>query len=414
MRQLLITSWPLFLGIAFLMLGNGLQGTLVSWRGTHEGFSATALGIIATGYYIGFLMGSRMIKEVIENVGYIRVFAALASLASTAILIQVLYINAPLWFFMRVVTGFCFAGLYVVSESWLNQLATNDTRGSLFSIYMVVSFIGLAAGQWLLQVADPSGVKLFIIASILLSLSLIPMLISRKQSPDTEQTDSMSIAKLYSIVPAGVVGMFCVAIGHSVIFGMGAVYATKIGLSIQQIAMFMSLVIATGAVFQWPLGWLSDSRDRRIVLVFAAIMSALFCILILRQSVGSLGFYALYGAFGAMALPMYSITVAHSNDRLKPDQMVAASSVLVLVYGLGSIVGPMTMGFILDLLGNQGYFIYLAGVNGLTALIMIYFISQRDRVKDEHQVQYQPVSVRPTEQAMEVVAQQAEAEQLED
>lgn len=408
MNQILKSTWPLFLGVCFLMLGNGLQGTLIGWRGAYEGFSGSNMGIIMAGYFLGFMIGSKFAQPIVQNVGHVRVFAALASMASTAILLQIVIISEPVWFAMRVVTGFCFAGSYVVVESWLNASATNVTRGGLFSIYMIVTFASMTAGQWLFNVGDPSGYNLFICASILLSISLVPLLLSNRAVPAVSDSENMGLRKLYRISPAGVSGLFFIGISQGIMFTMGAVYAKQVGLSTAQIATFMSVMIAFGAVSQWPLGKLSDMLDRRWVIMGASAVATLACVLLLQMGPGTNQFFLMYGVFGAMNLPLYSLAVAHSNDRLEPDQMVAASSTLVFTFGLGSILGPLTMGFIFDYAGSQSYFIYLALIHSVLTVLTLFYMIRREAAPEEDHVQYQAIPPRGTVIALEAIAQHAE------
>jgi MFS family permease len=404
LSQILKTTWPLFLGVSFLMLGNGLQGTLIGWRGAYEGFSSTHLGLIMAGYYVGFMLGSKFVQSIIEKVGHIRVFAALASTASTAILIQVAVISEPVWFGMRVITGFCFAGSYVVVESWLNARATNVTRGSLFSIYMIVTFASLTAGQWLFKLSDPSGYNLFILASVLLSFSLVPLLLGNVELPKLEQNESMGILKLYGICPAGVAGLLLVGLTQGIIFTMGAVYARRVGMDTTQIASFMSIMIAFGAVSQWPLGKLSDLIDRRLVIICVSAVASLVCIALLQIGPSHRYFILLYGVFGALNLPLYSLAVAHTNDRLKHEQIVAASGTMVLVFGIGSVMGPLSMGFVLDYAGNASYFIQLAILHAILAIVTLVYLSLRARASEKDLVNYHSVPPRATAVAMEAIS----------
>lgn len=395
------------------MLGNGLQGTLIGWRGAHEGFTGSTLGIIMSGYYVGFMLGSKFAQGIVQKVGHIRVFAALASMASTAILLQVVVISEEVWFAMRVVTGFCFAGSYVVVESWLNSRATNVTRGSLFSLYMIVTFASLTAGQFLFRLSDPSGYNLFILASILLSVSLVPLLLTNTDTPDNEDHESMGLRKLYRICPAGVAGLLLVGISQGVIFTMGSVYAKQVGMNTAQIASFMSIMIAFGAVSQWPLGKISDMIDRRWVITTASALAGLVCLLLLQLGPTHPQFILLYGVFGALNLPLYSLAVAHTNDRLKPEQMVSASSALVLTFGIGSVLGPLSMGFVLDYAGSESYFIELSVVHLLLAALTLYYLTQRERAAEEDLVHYHSVPPRATAVAMEAVSLSME-EDVED
>jgi MFS family permease len=272
------SCWALLLGIALMMLGNGLQGSLLGIRASLEGFPTTATGILMSGYFAGFLVGSVLTPKMVARVGHVRVFAALASLASSAILIHVVWINPVSWTVIRLVSGFCYAGLYVVCESWLNDQATNQTRGQLLSIYMVVMLGGAAAGQGLLNVADPAGPNLFILVSVLVSLSLIPMLLSTGRTPPFEAPRPVGIRQLYLVSPTGVVGYFGAMMASGAYFGMGAVYARELGLSVRDISLFVSLIMLGGMFLQWPLGRLSDTWDRRQVLTGVTFAAALFAV----------------------------------------------------------------------------------------------------------------------------------------
>jgi len=408
MIDALKSTWSLFLGMAFLMLGNGLQGTLISWRANHEGFDPSTIGWIMTAYYLGFLVGSLYTTRLINQVGYIRVFAALASLASTAVLIQIIFISPTFWLLMRLLSGFCFAGIYVVVESWLNARSDNQTRGQILSFYMFVSFAGLAGGQLLLKIADPTSFNLFLLTSILLSLALIPVLISRVYVPMIEENESMSIRKLIKIAPAGVASIGWNSIAQGAMFGMGAVYAANAGMNINQTALFMSSFIAIGAIFHWPLGWLSDKIDRRIVIVGASILSTILSIVLFNMNNQTTLFIIIFGLLGAFVLPIYSLGVAHTNDRLKPEQMTHASSTIVLLYGMGSALGPLTVGYVLNLFGNSFFFIYIGATNSLIAIIVFFYIMRREAVPEEEQGDYQLVPSKPTAIAMEAVAEEAE------
>lgn len=401
-------TWPLFLALAFLMLGNGLQGTLVSWRATYEGFSPSTTGWIMTGYYAGFLAGSLYTPVLVSGVGYIRVFAALASLASTAVLIQVLLIEPAVWFSMRMLTGFCFAGTFVIVESWLNASADNNSRGQMLSFYMLVSYGGMAGGQWLLNLAHPSGFSLFLLASILLSLALVPVLIKHTKVPEMEAEERISIPDLFKSAPAGVLSIFISGIATGAMFSMGAVFAVKAGMTVADTALFMSSFIALGALFQWPLGWLSDQIDRRIVIMLSGALGSALCIGMLQMQTNSLSFMIAFAALGAVSLPIYGISVAQTNDRLKPEQMTSASSTIILVLGFGSILGPTLAGYLLRQLGPQGFLIHLAITHGLVALCMVFFIQIRKAVPQEDQTHYQTIPARPTTVAMEAIALEAE------
>ena len=253
----------LFLGILLLMAGNGLQGSLIGVRSETEGFSVTVAGFVMAAYFAGFLFGSRVAESLIANVGHIRVFAGLASMASTAVLIHALFIDPVTWGLMRFVTGLCMAGLYVTEESWLNDLATNATRGRLLSRYMIVTMGGMTIGQFLLDVADPDGVKLFLLASVLVSASLIPVVLSASSNPPLVVPERMSLRELASIVPTGIFTTFFSGAPVGILIGLGAVYAVAVDVPDSRLAAFLAAPLFGSMLLQWPIGWISDRASRR-------------------------------------------------------------------------------------------------------------------------------------------------------
>jgi MFS family permease len=329
------STWALLLGMALLMIGNGLQGTLLGVRASLEGFATSTTGILMSGYYVGFLAGSALAPRLVARVGHVRVFGALASLASVAILVHALFVGPATWLAMRLMSGFAYAGLYVVAESWLNEEATNATRGRLLSVYMVVSLGGVALGQALLNLADPSTPDLFVLVSVLVSLGLVPMLLSASRMPAFEAPSAVGVRQLYDATPTGVLGMFITMIAQGAFFGMGAVYASEVGLSVGEISLFMGLALLGGVLLQWPIGRLSDTFDRRQVIVTASLLAAVlaFAAALLGDDVPRLPLFALVSLFGGVLLPMYSLCIAYTNDYLRPDQMVDASGTLVLIGG---------------------------------------------------------------------------------
>ncbi|MDX1541975.1 MAG: MFS transporter, partial [Geminicoccaceae bacterium] len=343
MISALATSWALLLGMALLMLGNGLQGTLLGVRANLEGFSTTITGILMSGYFAGFLIGSVLAPRLVQRVGHARTFAALASLASTAILAHSVFVEPITWVLMRLVSGFCYAGLYVVAESWLNEQATNETRGQLLSIYMVVSLGGMGLGQILLNAADPAGSELFILVSVLVSLALLPMLLSVIPGPPIEVGGRRAgIRELLRASPTGVIGMFMTLTAQGAFTGMGAVYAGRAGLDVREISFFMGVMVLGGVLLQWPIGRLSDRFDRRRVMTCVTLLAGLLAGSATLVEPSSPLMLVLVGLYGGMAMPMYSLCIAYTNDYLNHDQMVEASGTLVLVAGLGASLGPVT------------------------------------------------------------------------
>ena len=401
------SAWALFLGIGLLMLGNGLQGSLLGLRAQMEGFSTAITGVIMSGYYAGFLAGSVFAPAVVQRVGHIRVFAALATLASAAVLLHTLLLEPVAWTGLRLITGFCYAGLYVVAESWLNDRATNETRGQLLSIYMVVMLGAMALGQFLLVLADPGGFTLFILISVLISCALIPIALTTGPVPPFDAPSPVRLRRLIAISPLGVFGTFGVGIAQGAVLGMGAVYAEQMGLAIADIALFMAAVIAGGVILQWPIGRLSDRFDRRVVIaIVTSIAGIAACLLTLVPGQGTalpdwMGIdrsdwilFSLGGIFGGLCFPLYSLCIAHTNDHLEPVQMLSASSALVLVTGIGAILGPFAAGGAMSAIGPAGLFLFVGTVHGAMGLFAIYRMARRPAVPLEDQGHYVPMAAR--------------------
>jgi len=360
MFTVLRNTWALFFGFGIICLAHGLQGTLIGVRSVLEGFSYLSTGLIIAGYYVGYLSGSIIIPIFLKRVGHIRVFAALASLASIAILIHSVFLDPYSWFVIRIFTGLSLSGIYIIMESWLNDKSTNQTRGKLLSIYMIITFIFVGLGQLLLNISDPAKVDLFILVSVLLSFALLPILLSNIQQPDTHDIKSFSLSEFYAVSPLGFVGALFTGLIHSAVFGYGAVYATSKGLSVLEVSIFMVILTSFGAISQWPVGYLSDKMDRRIILIGVTFAASALCILIVGSSYISLTlFFILTALYSCMSLPMYSLAIAHTNDFLQQNEIVAASSAFAKLLGIGSILGPLIVSGIMSVTGPNGYHIYL-------------------------------------------------------
>lgn len=411
MVSAIVTSWSLLLGMALLMVGNGLQGTLLGVRATLEGFPTAITGILMSGYFAGFLIGSTLAPKLVNRVGHVRVFAALASLASTTILVHGVLVEPSTWFAMRLVSGFCYAGLYVVAESWLNEQSTNATRGQLLSVYMVISLGGMALGQILLNAADPGGTELFILVSVLVSLGLIPMLLSKVSGPPFAMSGRAGIRDLLKVSPTGVVGMFLAVMAQGAFSGMGAVYASQVGMSVRQTSFFMGAMILGGVLLQWPIGRLSDRLDRRQVLTATTLLAAAAAAVSTAiDPSDELVQLLVIGLYGGMALPMYSLCIAYTNDYLDPAQMVAASGTLVLVAGLGACFGPVTAALAMDVAGAAGFFWWIALVHAALGLFALYRMTVRPAPAREAQGRHVAITHRATTVATAWAAEVAGAE----
>jgi MFS family permease len=324
-----------------LMLGNGMQGTLLGVRGAIEGYSPSEMSWVMAAYFLGFLGGSKLAPELIRRVGHIRVFAALASFISACLVLYPTFPNLFFWLFLRFVIGFCFSGVYVVAESWLNNSVTNETRGKTLSVYMIVQMIGIVIAQAMLNFADPAGFTLFVVVSVLVSLS--------------------------------VVGSFLLGAVFSGLFGMGAIFGTEKGLSVREISIFIAAIYVGGMIWQYPIGWISDKMDRRVLIIqmtlFAAATIAvglffadIFYVLVLIAFV-----------VGGVSNPLYSLYIAYTNDALDNDDMAAASGGLIFVNGIAASTGPLILGWLMTVFGADS-FLYFIG--GLMLAMGLYAISR--------------------------------------
>lgn len=367
-----VSIWPLFAGLSLIGLAVGVQGSLLGVRATLEGFDDFLIGLLMSCYFAGFLAGSLLTPKMIQRVGHIRIFAALSAVASVTILIHSIYVEPWAWALMRLFTGFAFSTIYVVSESWLNQASTNANRGQILSIYTAILLAGICAGQFMLNLANPLDFTLFILISVMVSVAAVPILLSVVITPTIEDSDRVTIRHLWYRTPMGVTGIVLSQWVSSILFGMGAVYATKLGFTVYQVANFMGAMMAGGMILQWPLGKLSDMIDRRWVMGFACLCAVGFALLISRESEASLKLYGLIFAFGGCSLSLYSIVVALTNDHLRPSEIVPASGTIVLISGLTSITGPITAVFWLQIFGLQSFFVLLASCLLLLAGISIW------------------------------------------
>jgi len=354
-----VAIWPLFVGLSLIGLAVGVQGSLLGVRGAIEGFDDMSIGLLMSCYFAGFLAGSQLTPKLIQRVGHIRIFAALSAVASVTILIHALFVNPWVWAVMRLLTGFAFSTIYVVSESWLNQSSNNANRGQILSIYTTILLAGICAGQFMLNLADPSGFTLFILISVMVSVAAVPILLSIVPTPPIEETERVTMSHLWYRTPVGVIAIIVSQWVSSMLFGMGAVYATRLGFTVAEVANFMGAMMAGGMILQWPLGKLSDMIDRRWVIGFSCLAGVFVALLISFINEASLWLYGLAFLFGGCSLSLYSIVVAFTNDHLRPAEIVPASGTIVLIAGLTSITGPVTAVFWLQIFGLKSFFVLL-------------------------------------------------------
>ncbi|WP_372603242.1 MFS transporter [Actibacterium sp.] len=413
MFQVLASSWALLLGVLLLMIGNGLQGTLLGIRGGIEGFSTLEISLVMSGYFLGFLGGSRLTPEMIRRVGHVRVFAALASFISAALILFPAFAHPLAWIVLRIVVGFCFSGVYVTAESWLNNSASNETRGQALSLYMIVQMLGLVAAQGILGFGDPSGFILFIVPSVLVSISFAPILLSVVPIPAFERTAPLSIKRLYKISPLGCVGTFLLGGVYSALLGMAAVYGVQAGLELKQISVFIAAMFVGGLFLQYPIGWLSDRMDRRHLIFGAAVVGALGAGLGLLLGGNFWALVAASAVIGGMTNPLYALVIAYTNDFMPPEDMAAASGGLIFLNGLGAVAGPPITGWMMSQTGPGGFFLFIGCLMTALAGYAVWRMTQRPSPQVDHTGVYTPVYPGASPVAVEV-AQEVFAEGVVD
>ena len=362
MFKVLGSVWALLLGMMLVMIGNGMQATLMGVRGGIEGFGTLQLSVITSAYFLGFLIGSRVAPEMIRRVGHVRVFAALGSFISAGLIAFPVLTDPYSWTVIRVLLGFCLSGVYVTAESWLNNAATNTTRGKILSAYMIAQTSGIIAAQGLMNVGEAAGYLLFVLPSILVSLSFAPILLSATPTPAFETDKPMTLRQLYDASPLASIGMLILGGIFAAQFGMASVYGAEAGLSVGQISGFVAAIFTGSMVCQVPIGWLSDRMDRRWLILGVSTVGAVSTGVGAFLGVEFKTLLVLGFVMGGMASPLYSLFIAYTNDFLAFEDMAAASGGLVFVYGTGAIVGPIATGQLMGLVGPHGFWLLLAAL----------------------------------------------------
>tara|TARA_Y100000590_G_scaffold440490_1_gene565922 strand:- start:35 stop:1363 length:1329 start_codon:yes stop_codon:yes gene_type:complete len=398
MGKLFKNSWALFMGYGIIILAHGLQGNLLGLRAVLEDFDIIATGILMSGYFIGYFTAANVVPNLVGKVGHIRVFAAFASVASLSILIHAIFVNPYVWAIGRFLTGFSMLSIFVVVESWLNDRANNRTRGKVLSIYMVITFTCLALGVLLLNFNNPKEYEPFILVSLLLSVALIPILLTKRKPPTFKKISSIKIKELYKTSPLGTISMLCTGFLHPAIFTMGAVYGALMNFSILEISLYLSLITISGALFQWPIGYLSDRYDRRLVIIITALLGAIFAILcffsvsvspdfinldedwkIILQHITNhrLLFYIFISLYAGMCLPLFSLNLAYVNDFLPKEKFVSAGAGLQLIFGISAMSAPFICSYFIKELGPNGFFVFLFIFQIIIVLFGVYRMVRR-------------------------------------
>jgi MFS family permease len=406
MNKVLKNSWALFLGMGFLMMAYGFQGSLLGVRAVQEEFSLTATGFMMSGYFVGYFIGAATIPGLISRVGHIRVFAAFASMASLVILVHAIFINPFIWFILRVVTGISMVCIYTVAESWLNDRSSNKNRGSVLSIYMVILYGAMGIGMFLLNFSSPKNFQPFILISVITSLALIPILLTKKKPPTFKKIKAMNLKEVYDASPFGMVSSLFYGTIQSALFTLLAVYAASMNFTIFEISLVTFLLAVSGAISQFPIGKLSDLYDRRKVIVystFAASIFALLTLLVSRQiylpgelATSKTWFYIFLILFSFCSLPMFSLILAHTNDYIPKEKFVAAGAGLQFTFGLGAMSGPFLCSIFMNFVGSNGFFVFLFFFHGLIGLFGLYRMRIRATVENpDSQFVAMPQTITP-------------------
>ena len=390
MGRLLKNSWALFTGYFVLIIAHGFQGNLLGVRSVIEEFSFLATGIMMSGYFVGYFAGANTVPKLVGKVGHIRVFAAFASMASLSILIHVVFVNPIVWTIARFITGFSLVGIFIVMESWLNDRANNRTRGQLLSIYMFITLIGFSLGTLLLNISSPEKYEPFILISLMLSLALVPILLTKRKAPKFKKLGYIDIKGLYKTSPLATVSMFCTGIIHSALFSLGAVYATSLNFTIFEVSLLLFIITVSGGLFQWPIGYFSDKSDRRIIIIFCTFFASIFAFLSIFTNVSlenmylanSIGlnrvmFFLFVALYAGMAIPLFTLNLAYVNDYIPKEKFVAAGGGMQIIFGMGAMTGPLICSLLMEKFGNNGFFIHLVFFHIIIGLFGLYRITRR-------------------------------------
>jgi len=406
MNKVLKNSWALFLGMGFIMMAYGFQGSLLGVRAVQEEFSLTATGFMMSGYFIGYFIGAATIPNIIARVGHIRVFAAFASLASLIILVHSILIHPFIWFLLRVLTGVSMVCIYTVAESWLNDRSSNKNRGSVLSIYMVILYGSMGIGMFLLNFSAPKNFEPFILVSVITSVALIPILLTKKKPPTFKKINVMSFSELYKSSPFGMVSSFFYGTIQSALFTLLAVYATSMNFTILEVSIVTFLLAVSGAVAQFPVGKISDVYDRRKVIIASTFGAAIFALITIFVSgqmylpdglaTSKKWFYIFFILFSFCSLPMFSLILAHTNDYITKDRFVAAGAGLQFIFGLGAMSGPFLCSIFMNLVGSNGFFVFLFFFHTLIGAFGIYRMRVRETVENpDSQFVAMPQTITP-------------------
>ena len=401
MGKIITNSWALFTGFGIIVISHGFQGNLLGIRSVIENFNFIATGTIMSSYFVGFFIGATMVPKLVTKVGHIRVFAAFASMASLSSLIHIVFVDPYVWIVARFLTGFSMIGIFIIVESWLNDRANNKTRGKVLSLYMFITYAGMALGNFLLNISNPRQYEPFILISLLFSIALIPILLTKRKPPKFKKTSSIKIKELFRISPFGSVSMFCTGFILAPIFSLLSVYAITMKLTIFETSLLLVGVMLAGAFFQWPIGSLSDKYDRRKIIIGSSIIAVIFALsAILVSGIGnslpnlfmestvSFNYFSttidksklfiFLILFAGVTLPLFSLTLALVNDYIPKEKFVAAGGGLNIIFGLGAMAGPVMCSTLMHFLGPNGFFVHILIFLFTIIIFGFYRLHQRE------------------------------------
>ena len=405
LRRVVTGAWPLLASVFLLMVGSGLQGTLLGVRAEQASFDSTVTGLVLGLYYLGYIAGSAWVPGLVRSVGHIRVFSALVSIASATVVIHGVWVSPLPWMLLRFTTGVCVAGLFVVSESWLNDVSTGSTRATLLAVYNTVVTAGLAAGSLLLNAGDTSGILLFVIGSVLLSVAAVPVTLAPHEAPVPETSTPISAREVVRSAPLGMVGAAMSGLGTGAALGFGAVYASRAGFGVSGASQFVAAVLVGAIVGQIPLGRWSDRTDRRHVMGVAGGLVVVGAVVgEASTTAGSfLGALCAAALLGAGAFSLYGLSFAHMADYIEPGAMVSAGATLIKANGLGAASGPFLASMAISAFGPGGLFHLLGAVSLPFCGYVVVRLFRRPAATDDHRAHYVSVATGATPAALEDV-----------
>lgn len=372
---------PLIVAAGILLAGNGLQGTLIAIRGTSEGFSTLQIGAIGAGYFLGFMIGTLVVSRLLQSVGHIRLFSAMAAIAASGTLVLVLWIEPLAWFALRVLMGFCFACLFATVDSWINSSVSNEIRAKVLSIYRLVDIACVTGSQFLIPWFGAEGFVLFAIMAIMVTISMVPISLADRSNPQPPSKVSFSLKTVWRISPVACIGCIAIGLTGATFRLVGPLYAQAIGMSVASVATFMSAGILGGAVLQYPLGWLSDKYDRRSVLILATLGAAAagFFITNVAGNDHNLNYLGIF-MFGAFSLPLYSLSAAHANDHAGKGEFIQIAAGLMFFWSIGAIIGPLVGAGLMELQGPWVLFYFTSVIHFTLALFTLWRMRERGAV----------------------------------